>query len=227
MPAVEFHRDVPGYAEAVRREEEIRTVPFLGIPEHIAGIPMDPLTLRKLQWLTMVNSPFLMKLEPDGLIDKPGIAADLIVFVWICSDAFKPGDDRAKKRFLKKNRRIMNLPAKQVIQEILDYVAEAFMDSGNEDKLSGDQRSYYATAASFADFFHKNYGLEMDLWENRWPRRLMRLLTGRPNVMDIPLKVAFQLIRVHQKNKMPEITLTNRLSSPKIDEWLNTLNKQN
>ena len=77
MPAISFHRDVPGWSEAARRENEIRALPFLGLPEPVAGIDCAPLTLRRLMWLNMVKSPFLMELTTEQLLAKPEIAGDV------------------------------------------------------------------------------------------------------------------------------------------------------
>jgi hypothetical protein len=224
MPAVELHRDVPGYAEAARREEELRSVVFLGMDERIAGLPAAPLTLRKVQWLTMTCSPFLLRMDAAALLTKPDLAADIILFLWIVSPQFKAGDEKAKQKFYRATRPVMEMEAVKVIQEILDYIDEAFLDSGEGDG-DGDQRSYYATAAAIVGFFHRSYHLQIDVWENGFWRNLVRRLTGQPNILDIPLKIAFQLIRVQQKSVNPEQKFTNRLSQPKIDAWLADLNQ--
>ena len=223
MPVVVLTRDCPGFAEAARREEELRAVPFLGLEERIAGLPVAPLTLRKIQWLTMTRSPFLASLPPDVLIEKPGIAVDILLFLWICSPQFQPGNEKAKARFYKTHAAVLNMEAAKVCREIFDYIDEAFLDAGQDD---GDQRSYYSTAASIVGYFHRSYGLQIDVWENHWARRLVRMLTGQPNILDIPLRIAFQLIRVQQRSANPEAQFTNRLSQPKVDDWMKSLNPQ-
>ena len=225
MPAVELHRDCPGYAEAARREDEIRAVPFLGIEERIAGLPAQPLTLRKVQWLTMTKSPFLLRVTSDDLIYKPDLCNDIVTFLWIISPKFMPGNKRNKKQFNKKYLPlVLSLEAPLVVREILEYVDESFLDAG---EAGQDQRSYYCTAASLVGFFHRNYGLQIDVWENHWARRIIRKLTGQPNIMDIPLKIAFQLIRSHQQSESPGASFHNRLSQPKVDAWLTELNLSN
>jgi hypothetical protein len=224
VPVVEFNRDCPGYLEAALREDLIRATPFLGIEERINGLPVMPLTLRMVQWLGMVRSPFLSKLPADVLITKPDIAADIMMFFWIVSPSFKIGNERAKKRFYKTHGQILKCNAQKTVQEIIEYIEEAFLDS-SENIKEGDQKNYYSTAASIVGFFHRGYGLEIDVWENSIWRNLIRKLTGRPNAIDIPLKIAFQLIRAHQKHEHPEMTFHNKLSQPKIDAWLGELNK--
>jgi hypothetical protein len=222
MPVVVLSRDCPGYAEAARREDELRSVPFLGLDERIAGLPAAPLTLRRVQFLTMVKSPMLAKLDIPTLIDKPGIAEDIMAFLWIVSPKFEAGNARAKKKFFKTHGQVLKMDAAKVIGEALEYVEEAFMDAGDSD---GEQRNYYSTAAAVVGFFSRNYGLQIDVWENSPIRRLIRKWSGQPNILDIPLKIAFQLIRVHQKSNNPEATFQNRLSQPKVDEWIAGMNQ--
>ena len=222
MPVVVLSRDCPGYAEAARREDEIRAVPFLGVDERIAGLTIAPLTLRRVQWLTMIRSPFLLNLPAETLVEKPDIAADIGAFLWIVSPEFKVESKRAKARFFKRKiPAVMKMNALKVIKEIREYVEEAFLDSG---KSEGEQRNYYSTAAAVVGFFHRNYGLQIDVWENNWARNIIRKLTGQPNILDVPLKIAFQLIRAHQKSVNPDTNFYNSLSQPKIDEWLAGLN---
>jgi len=224
VPVVEFNRDCPGYLEAALREDLIRATPFLGLDERINGLPARPLTLRMVQMLGMVKSPFLTSLPADVLLTKPDITTDVMTFLWVVSPSFSIENKKAKSKFFKTYGKILQDEPKKVIQEIIDYVDEAFLDSGESNK-EGDQRSYYSTAASVVGFFVRNYGLQIDVWENSFWRNIIRKLTGRPNAMDIPLKIAFQLIRVHQKHQNPETIFYNKLTQPKIDEWLNNLNK--
>ena len=224
MPVVEFNRDCPGYLEAALREDLIRATPFLGIEERINGLPALPLTLRMVQWLEMIKSPFLTRLPASVLVTKPDITNDVMIFLWIVSPSFKAGNEKAKKKFYKTHGVAMELNALKTVEEIIEYLNESFLDS-NESNKEGDQRSYYSTAASIVGFFNRNFGLEIDVWENSYLRNLVRKLTGRPNVMDVPLKIAFQLIRAHQKNENPQMTFHNKLSQPKIDAWLGDLNQ--
>ena len=225
MPAIDLMRDIPGYAEKVRREEEIRAIAFLGIPETIGGLPVAALTLRRVQWLSMMQSPFLRTVPVAVLLEKPDIATDIIGFLWVVSPLFRAGDARRRQRFNKKYAAILKQPAEKVLTEIMEYVEEAFLDSGEKD-LSGDQRSYYSSAASIVGFFHRHYGLPLDCWQNDPVRNWYRRITGQVNPLDLPLKLAFQLIRVHQRSVNPELKFTNRLSEPVIKNHFAELNKQ-
>lgn len=220
MPEILLHRDCPGYAEAEQREEELRAIPFLGIPETICGVKVAPLTLRRLQWLTMIKSPFLMRLEPEVLATKPDIGSDIERFLWCVSPKFNAGDEKARKRFGK--QKLKNHA--NVIKEICEYMDEAFLDRGESDMSS---RSFYSAAAALVCFFHHNYGLSIDVWDNSWLRNLGRKFSGKPNILDIPLRIAFQLVKAHGKSVNPDATFLNRLSQPKIDDFMASLNKRN
>jgi hypothetical protein len=221
MPAVDLFRDCPGYAEAARREREIRDVPFLGQPETVAGIQCAPLTLRRVLWLQMVNSPTLADLNNEDviklLVEKHGLAQDLFLFYWIISPDFQAGNQRRQSRRMKQLKPLLEKPVKDVLAEVRDYMNESFMDT-----LGGDpsSKSFYSSAAAIVAFFRKSYGLDCDVWENSWLRNLARKLTGRPNPLDIPLKIVWQLMRANRSGQDSEVIFENRLSDPAVKNWL-------
>lgn len=217
MPAVDLFRDCPGYAEMARREREIRDVPFLGLPETVAGLDCAPLTLRRLMWLQMVKSPFLTTATPEELLEKPNLATDIIGFFWITSPVFDPGNRRRRKQFDRtiEKSRLLQKPAAEVVAEIKTYMAEAFMDA----EEGPQEKSFYSSAAGTTYLCHKLFGLEIDVWENGWLRRFWRAVTGKPNALDIPLKIIRQYVRAHRNSQNPTI-FTNRLSDTKVREWL-------
>jgi hypothetical protein len=230
MPVVSLQRDCPGYAEAAAREEELRALAVLGLPEIITDgthrVELAPLTLRRLQWLTMMRCPFLLNLPVANLLEKPNIAADLVSALWVCSPAFKAGAERARRRWLKRHPFLLQMAAEPTMRELMTYLTEAFIDAGHPAN-SQDERNYYSSAAALTGFFHQHYGLEIDLWENGWARSLVRYLTGKPCILDVPLKLAFQLIRVQQKASNPEMTFYNRLSQPRVEAWMRQQNGRN
>lgn len=46
---------IPGYAEAVKREQQARQESFLALPSIIGGIWLEPITLRRLVWLELAG----------------------------------------------------------------------------------------------------------------------------------------------------------------------------
>lgn len=214
MPVVDLFRDCPGYAEAARRERELRDVPFLGLGEIVAGIDCEPLTLRKVIWLQLTKSPFLYELPVEALRDKPGIASDTVNFFWICSKEFNPKSKRARAKFDRRIKPLIKKDFGEVAKGIAEYIDEAWMDAGR----GSDGRSFYSAAASLTVFFAKNFGQGFDVWENSKLRNFLRVITGKPNAMDIPLKIAWQLMRAHRNTTEPT-TFENRLTDAAIDGW--------
>ena len=222
MPVVDLYRDCPGYAEAARRERELRDVPFLGLPENVAGIPCAPLTLRRVMWLQMVKSPFLMELPADLLEQKPDILADIGLFFWITSQDFKPGNEHRKTRRFRQLKSIGKKPVSEVAKEISEYMKEAFMDAGHRD----GGKSYFSQAASLILFLTKNFGLDCDVWENSAIRNFVRRIMGRPNPLDIPLRVAWQLLRANHASQHADVIFSNPISDEAVRQWQQNLKKE-
>jgi hypothetical protein len=192
----------------------LRDVPFLGLGEIVAGIDCAPLTLRKVIWLQLTKSPFLYDIPAEDLIEKPNLTADIISFYWIVSKEFEAGNKRKRKQFDKRIKPLLKKDVSEVVKGIASFMDESWMDSGRGD----GGRSFYSTAASLTIFFAKNYGQSLDVWENsRW-RRFVRVLTGKPNALDIPLKIGWQLMRAHRNASEPT-TFENRLTDAAIAGW--------
>lgn len=215
MPTVDVFKDCPGYAEAARRERELRDVPFLGLPETVGGVDCAALTLRRLMWLQLIKSPFLYDIPTETLCEKPGIENDVVAFLWIVSPEFAPGNERRKKQCYKRmGKTVLALPIGKAIAEIKEYLDEAWMDAPE----GRGERSFYSAGASLTVFFAKHFGLGLDVWENsRW-RNLLRRLTGQPNPLDIPLRICWQLQRAHA-NSQHSTTWTNKLSDAALKAW--------
>ena len=116
-----FLTTIPGYREAVEREQEIRETAFLDLTHFICGVEVVPLTPRKFLFLSLCKSPFVTGDVPT--------AAEVMQFLWVISPKFKAGNDwstrRARDRFI---RRHASLPYSQCVNEILQFIDEAFTD---------------------------------------------------------------------------------------------------
>lgn len=195
MPQFNPFTDCPGFAEAARRERELRDIPWLGLPENVGGVLCAPLTLRRVLWLQLTKTPFMAEIPAEALAQKPGIENDIVSFFWIVSEKFVPGSKRHQRRWEKKNGpAIMRMEVLKAVQEIKTYLDEAFMDASDG---PGCDRSFYSNVAAIAVFFSKHFGLGIDAWENSWLRNLQRRLTGKPNPIDVPLRLYWQLQRAH------------------------------
>lgn len=228
MPAIDLWKDCPGYAEAAQREDEIRSLAFLGRPEMVGGVPCAPLTLRRLQWLQMAKSPLLGDFPAEELAGHPQIKYHLRLFFWVTAPNFKPGAERRKIRTLRaiykklpRNENGHDLAA--ILAAIADYMEKMWLDAGeSKDK----KRSFFSSTAAVTGFFHKNFGLEIDTWNDSPLRNLIRRLTGRPNPLDIPLPIIWQLQRVHTAS-VSDTIFTNKLSDRTWKAMLSGMNKRN
>ena len=214
MKGVDLFRDCPGYREAALRERELRDVPFLGLPEAVAGIECAPLTLRRVLWLQLTKSPFLYRVPVADLCEKPGITDDVVAFFWICAPEFSVGNNRQRAKFNRRIAPLLKCKMAEVITAIMEYLDESWMDAGS----GKSTRSYYSAAASLTVFFAKNFGQPLDVWENSWWRNWMRRLTGKTNPLDIPLKIAWQFMRAHRSSIEPT-TFENPLTDAAIFAW--------
>lgn len=198
--AVEFSvADFPGYADAVAKENEIRSRACLAINEVICGLEARPLCALHVQLLSLVHSPFLGAYQVEQLMDKPDILADIMRFLWIVSPMYRleappkrPGwlqmrfdwrkVESPRDRFNVAYGPIMKQKLDTVIREILDYVNDSFSDAESGEK---DGKSYYAFEISIAHELHEHYGYRIDFWNPACP--------SERNPLFVPLKIVFQL----------------------------------
>lgn len=168
--------DIPGYAEAVMHERQIRESAFFPLNEKIGGFEVTPLTLLQYDMLRMIRSPLLW---PEAIPDHLELAA----FLWILSPHFQVNDCSAKRghfkaclRFAppsmpiwKTNRAMVRYNAKfeacikeaqAIIGEARKYIADATMDFPTGSGKS--TKSYYSDIAYLVIFFSKNCGWDDD-----------------------------------------------------------------
>lgn len=133
------------YAEAVAREGEIREMAFLGLPEHVGGIDLRPITARDFLVHTMAGCPFFAGEQPSP--------QDIATFLWMQSVEFKAGDNRAHRRFL---RAIRKKRAAELVDPIFQLVQDTMIDSPGGNKAEG--KSYYSWVAGLIDAVSHRYG---------------------------------------------------------------------
>lgn len=108
---------IPGLAEALQRERELRELAFLGATEPIAGVPVIPLTLERLNLLMVSRNAYVTGGEPS--------AGHVAHFLWIVSRAFKPHDLQKRDVFI---RSIAQIPLELADAGIRSYLEAALMD---------------------------------------------------------------------------------------------------
>ena len=122
------------YEAALASELEDRAVVFLGLQETICGVLCDPLTPRRVEWLRLAKSPFIV----GGKVGPTEIAQ----FLWIISAAFVPSKEKRDK-FIPT---ILNLDVAKAREDIEQYLDRAYLNSIG----SSNQRPCISPCASYA-----------------------------------------------------------------------------
>lgn len=192
-----WNREIPGWREAVERENAVRDESFLGLTETLCGIEVLPLSAYHFLILEAVHSPFVCGGVPNEV--------DIARFLWIVSPQFRPTTTRADRKLRDKFiRRLSNLDWEQSVKAITTYTEDAFQDSPGS--RGGSQASYWSWIAGLVDFIASAYG---------WTER---------DIIDIPLKRAFQYVRLI-KSRESEAIHFNRSDTVR-GEWLRKVNEK-
>jgi len=172
---------IPGFREAVEKENRERDVPWLGLTEFIAGVEVLPFTPRHYLILTAIGSPFLLGGAPT--------AVEVIQFLWIVSPGFIPGRSMCARwhrwKFVRRNRK---LDWASAVKAIDDYLDGAF-----ENAIGGSvsAKSYFSSLAGIVDCMASEYGWTED------------------EILKTPFKKLFQLNRSRRMRTDPDVTLVN------------------
>jgi hypothetical protein len=105
------------YEAALASELDDRAFVFIGVPERICGIECEPLTPRRVEWLRLAKSPFIIG-------GKVG-AVEVAQFLWIVSKSFVPNREK-RDDFLQSN---LALDVAKARQEIDEYIDRAYLNS--------------------------------------------------------------------------------------------------
>ena len=124
------------YERAIVSEAKDRAYAFLQIREEIYGIECEPLTPRRVEWLRLCKSPFILG-GHAGL-------AEIVQFLWVVSADFKPSKE-ARDEFFK--RIVPLLDIEKARADIAEYLDRAYLDSSHRSAQSAPMVSsaaYYA-----------------------------------------------------------------------------------
>jgi len=105
------------YDAALASELDDRAFVFLGLPETICGVECEPLTPRRVEWLRLAKSPFII----GGRVGPVEIAQ----FLWIVSKAFIPNKEK-RNDFLKSN---LSLNVEKARKDIEEYIERAYLNA--------------------------------------------------------------------------------------------------
>lgn len=190
--------DIPGYLEAVNRENESRDLAFLDVPESICGIDILQMTPRHLVMLDRSNNPFLFTPAP---VD-PDLFPQLVVFLWALSPDYVMGEGAAKTKFVKSCRKLKFI---STVQAVETYVKETFQDAPTREESNGYAPSYTSFVASLVDLLASEYG---------W---------SEAEIFNMPLKRIFQYLRRIEIRHGAKVMFN---PSDKIKgDWLDRINK--
>jgi hypothetical protein len=217
--------EIPGYLDAVLREQFTRDVAFLGLPASVAGFDLVPLTLRHYLILRATRNPLLW-----GGLPTPN---QLFNFLWLLSPQYDGGGEtRAKRRFERRCQRrffpprylaLLNcrwarawhmvrhrrrqIQAATIITEVRAWMDETMQDRPPRMKERPFDADYYSDAAFFCAHFGRAYGWAPDI------------------TLNMPMRVLFQFCNeIKHQNLVPgkSVPLCNPSDRVKAN-WLKNL----
>ena len=182
--------------DAVAREKSLRDAAWLDLPARICGMEFRQMTVRHYLVLDGVDSPFVR-----GGIPTP---EQLAQFLWIVSPSFTPDEGEA----LRFTKEIGKLPFTQAVQESLAYVEQTFLDAPQGAKRDDGSPDYFSWLSSIVDALGSEYG-----WKPF-------------EIMEMPLRQVFQLLRVIRRRHDPKAVLFNNLSDRAKLDWVQSMKKK-
>lgn len=188
--------EVPGFTAALEQETTARESSFFLEREWIAGVEVLPLNSRHLATLSQVGCPFAHGRQSVS-------SSDVARFLWVISPRFS-FCPRERDRFV---RNLKRLDAPYAVECISRYLDESFQDSPS----SGGESVKAAPASWPATIVHVlaiNYG---------WLER---------DIMEMPLKRAFQYLRLIRLHHDPDAVMINPSDRVK-GQYLRDLNAKN
>jgi hypothetical protein len=184
---------VPGYSEALAKEQQLREEAYLGNPSAVAGVRCYQITPRLLNLLVVLNSPCVM----GGTI-TPNDAAR---FLWTLASDFPktPKMGRWFANHYPSHLAKMGWDWEFVFDSITEFLEATFLDSPN-----GARSTPYVCSTAWIEVrMHKFLGWDSD------------------RTLNTPLRRIYQLLRC-EAIMDGDRTLVNRLSDKANDDWLHT-----
>ena len=122
------------YEAALSSELEDRAHVFLELPETICGIECVPLTPRRVEWLRLAKSPFIVGGKAGPI--------EVAQFLWIVSKQFTP-NKAERDKFIPS---ILGIDVQKAREEIDEYLERAYLNAMS----AGNQRPCISPCASYA-----------------------------------------------------------------------------
>lgn len=158
---------VPGYVDAVKRENDVRDAAMLNLNTRICGVEIKQMTLRHWIILDGIDSPLICGINPEPV--------DVIKFLWVLSPEFRIKSPLRQFLFSRRHQKVKYGDAVVAIRK---FVEETFQDrppNSGDDKWTPPQASFAASIIySIASKFH-------------WTRE---------SILDMPIKEIFQHMKL-------------------------------
>jgi len=199
---------IPGYADAVKRENRLRDTAFLDGHEIVCGVEVVPLSLRRLIWLEQARNGFVV---PCRFESEQEMLAHALQCVYFCLPEFEPPksprfsfwqafqDGVNQRAFFRKALRAGAPDV--IIAEIEEWLNGAFMDmmTGGGTKDEVPPPSYASYPAYIIDRFAE-----------------AELPFSYDEILDMPLRRLWQHLRVSSR-RIHGATLTNPSDAHAVD----------
>jgi hypothetical protein len=209
----EPHKQIAGWNELAGEEAELRNDAMLGLPEHICGFKVKPLCYRHVLWLTIFQNIFLASFPPDELMTFPEIHLHIARFIWVLSPTFKPHDEASRNKFFADyNVKKEAINTKEIVTAILQFMDDSTYDLRMSDGVVST-KTYCSPCASVVNALCSIYS------------GVSPFPDAPKSALDLPLKIAGQLLRAHIKANNPKASFRNRVDDLESD-WLKELNKE-
>ncbi len=199
--------EIPGYRDAVRREERVRDSAFLNGKELLCGVVVRPLCLRTLILLEQSHNGFFVRYTFDDEREK---LAHALQAIYMSRPEYTPPDaprvsfyrsfmdGLAEQLFIR--RLVKSMPPAEIVFNVAEWINEAFMDApsggGNDAVRTPGHASY--PVYIFDRFAEAGFQF------------------GYDEVMEMPLKRLWQYLRIANR-RLAGVTLTNPSDQIAVD----------
>jgi hypothetical protein len=172
---------------------------------------VKPLTFRHVLWLDIYQNVFLSGAKPEQLLEFPEVHLHIARFMWTLSPHFSPFSTVRRWWHFRSYKKLSHkIKLDDAVKSICKFMDDSTFDLRTDGASNG--KSYYSAAAAVVHSLCSLYHL------NPFPN-------GENAAIDLPLKIAGQLLRVHIKSNNPKAGLNNRTDILE-QHWLEELNRK-
>lgn len=174
------YSEIPGYLEAVEKEQTGRDLAFLPFGVPLCGITVRQLTARHVILLRNCGNAFFCGRDPGP--------EDVAMFLWFVSEEYCL-DRKKRNEFIAAHLRKLKFAA--AVKAIADFIADSF-DSAPASAGSSQIKNYTSAVAVLIDVLAREYG-----WDDE-------------AILEKPIARLHQYIRLILKRNNPGLALGNR-----------------